>query len=66
MRAQNNRKLAISGSDFGEDYMRSLRHVADVGRLEKIDHLRKAIADRTYHLDAADVAFKIMEHMQEP
>ena len=66
MRPQTYSKLVLSPSGGGEDYFRSLTFVADEARLEKLDHLRKAIADRTYHLDPGEVAFKIMEHMREP
>jgi flagellar biosynthesis anti-sigma factor FlgM len=38
----------------------------DVGRREKIESLKKAVADGTYSVSAEEVARKLMEHMLEP
>ena len=38
----------------------------DAERLEKINKLKKAMADGTYHVSAEEVARKIIEHMREP
>jgi anti-sigma28 factor (negative regulator of flagellin synthesis) len=35
-------------------------------RLEKIEKIKKAIADGTYRVSAEEVARKVMEHMLEP
>jgi anti-sigma28 factor (negative regulator of flagellin synthesis) len=39
---------------------------ADAERLEKISKLKKAIAGGTYHVSAAELARKLIEHMREP
>jgi anti-sigma28 factor (negative regulator of flagellin synthesis) len=39
---------------------------ADAERLKKIDDLKKAWADGTYHVSAEEVAPKVIEHMLEP
>jgi anti-sigma28 factor (negative regulator of flagellin synthesis) len=39
---------------------------ADAERLEKINKLKKAIAGGTYHVSAAELARKLIEHMREP
>jgi anti-sigma28 factor (negative regulator of flagellin synthesis) len=38
----------------------------DPQRLKKIEQLKQAIADGTYHISAEDVARKLMEHMLQP
>jgi anti-sigma28 factor (negative regulator of flagellin synthesis) len=38
----------------------------DDERRRKIDHLKQAVADGTYHVSAEEVARKIIEHMLEP
>jgi hypothetical protein len=38
-------------------------NLADKARLEKINHLRKSVAENTYQLSAADLAEKIIDHM---
>jgi anti-sigma28 factor (negative regulator of flagellin synthesis) len=38
----------------------------DAERLEKINKLKKAIADGTYNVSAEEVARKLIEHMREP
>jgi anti-sigma28 factor (negative regulator of flagellin synthesis) len=38
----------------------------DAERREKINHLKQAVADGTYHVNAEEVARKIIEHMLEP
>jgi flagellar biosynthesis anti-sigma factor FlgM len=37
----------------------------DEERLQKIAKIKQAIADGTYHINAQDVAAKIIEHMRE-
>ncbi len=38
----------------------------DEARREKIEKLKKAVADGTYHVSAEEVADKLIEHMLEP
>jgi flagellar biosynthesis anti-sigma factor FlgM len=38
---------------------------SDEERLKKIAKIKQAIADGTYHVNAQDVAEKIIEHMRE-
>jgi anti-sigma28 factor (negative regulator of flagellin synthesis) len=38
----------------------------DQARREKIDQLKKAVADGTYNVSAEEVARKLIEHMLEP
>ena len=38
----------------------------DAERLKKINNLKQAVADGTYHVSAEEVARKIIEHMLEP
>ena len=48
------------------DHIRALDKSMDEARVEKITKIKKALADGTYHVSAADVARKILDHMQEP
>jgi flagellar biosynthesis anti-sigma factor FlgM len=38
----------------------------DEARREKIEKIKKALADGTYHVSAAEVARKIIDSMREP
>jgi anti-sigma28 factor (negative regulator of flagellin synthesis) len=38
----------------------------DEARMQKIAKIKKAMADGTYNVSAAEVARKIIDHMQEP
>lgn len=38
----------------------------DEARREKIEKLKKAVADGTYHVSADEVARKLIDHMLEP
>ncbi len=38
----------------------------DPDRLKKIETLKKAVADGTYHVPAEDLARKLIEHMLQP
>jgi anti-sigma28 factor (negative regulator of flagellin synthesis) len=38
----------------------------DAERQKKINQLKQAVADGTYHVNAEEVARKIIEHMLEP
>jgi anti-sigma28 factor (negative regulator of flagellin synthesis) len=38
----------------------------DAARQKKINDLKQAVADGTYHVNAEEVARKIIEHMLEP
>jgi anti-sigma28 factor (negative regulator of flagellin synthesis) len=48
------------------DQIRSLDKVMDEARIEKIAKIKKALADGTYHVSAAEVATKIIDLMKEP
>ena len=48
------------------DHIRALDKSMDQARVEKIRNVKKALADGTYHVTAAEVARKILDHMQEP
>jgi anti-sigma28 factor (negative regulator of flagellin synthesis) len=38
----------------------------DPARLKKIETLKQAVADGTYHVSAEDLARKLIEHMLQP
>jgi anti-sigma28 factor (negative regulator of flagellin synthesis) len=48
------------------DRILALDKTVDQVRVEKIAKIKKALSNGTYHLSAADVARKIIDHMQEP
>jgi anti-sigma28 factor (negative regulator of flagellin synthesis) len=48
------------------DHIRALDKSMDEARFNKIENLRKALADGTYHVSAAKVARKILDSMREP
>jgi anti-sigma28 factor (negative regulator of flagellin synthesis) len=48
------------------DHIRALDRSMDQARVEKLLKIKKALADGTYHVSAAEVARKIIDHMQEP
>jgi flagellar biosynthesis anti-sigma factor FlgM len=48
------------------DHIRALDKSMDQARTEKIENIKKALADGTYHVSAAEVARKILDDMQEP
>jgi anti-sigma28 factor (negative regulator of flagellin synthesis) len=54
------RQQSESGVTISDDV------AADPERLKKINDLKKAVADGTYHVSAEEVARKIIEHMLEP
>jgi anti-sigma28 factor (negative regulator of flagellin synthesis) len=41
----------------------SVDNFTDDVRLEKVDLLRKSLAENTYHVSSADLAQKIIDHM---
>ena len=47
------------------DNIRALDQPMDEARLNKIEKLKKALTDGTYHVSAAEVARKIIDTMQE-
>jgi anti-sigma28 factor (negative regulator of flagellin synthesis) len=57
--------LAVKLQDLLER-IRGLDKSMDAARLEKIAKIKKALADGTYHVSAADVAWKIIDQMREP
>jgi hypothetical protein len=52
-----------SGARPIKDCGESSENFSDVTRLEKINYLRKSLAKNTYHVSAAGLACKIIEHM---
>lgn len=48
------------------DQILALDKSMDQARVEKIAKIKKSLADGTYHVSAAEVARKIIDHMQEP
>jgi flagellar biosynthesis anti-sigma factor FlgM len=48
------------------DRILALDKTMDQVRVEKIAKIKKALANGTYHVSAADVARKIIDHMHEP
>ena len=48
------------------DHIRALDQSMDEARLNKIENIKKALADGTYHVSAAEVARKIIDNMREP
>ncbi len=57
------RGWGVCGTGSSKGYVHSVGNVADEARLEKIDKLRKAIAEKTYHVSATDLAGKITDYM---
>jgi hypothetical protein len=47
------------------DHIRALDKSMDKARRNKIETIKKALADGTYHVSPAEVASKILENMQE-
>jgi flagellar biosynthesis anti-sigma factor FlgM len=47
-------------------HIRALDKSMDEARLNKIENIKKALANGTYHVSAAEVARKILDTMQEP
>ena len=47
-------------------HIRALDKSMDEARVNKIENIKKALADGTYHVSAAEVARKILDNMQEP
>jgi flagellar biosynthesis anti-sigma factor FlgM len=48
------------------DHIRALDQSMDEARLNKIENIKKALGDGTYHVSAEEVARKILDTMQEP
>jgi flagellar biosynthesis anti-sigma factor FlgM len=48
------------------DQIRGLDKSMNEARRNKIENIKRAIADGTYHVSAAEVARKILDNMQEP
>jgi anti-sigma28 factor (negative regulator of flagellin synthesis) len=56
-------ELGMSGTLSIEDCVRSLCHRGDDARLEKINNLRQALADKTYNISAEDLTQKLIDYM---
>jgi flagellar biosynthesis anti-sigma factor FlgM len=48
------------------DHIRALDKSMDEARVNKIENIKKALADGAYHVSAAEVARKIIDSMREP
>jgi flagellar biosynthesis anti-sigma factor FlgM len=48
------------------DHIRALDKTMDEARVNKIENIKKALADGTYHVSAVEVARKILDTMREP
>jgi anti-sigma28 factor (negative regulator of flagellin synthesis) len=48
------------------DHIRALDQSMDAARVNKIEDIKKALADGIYHVSAAEVASKIIDNMREP
>jgi anti-sigma28 factor (negative regulator of flagellin synthesis) len=48
------------------DQIRAVDRTMDEGRAAKITNIKKAIAEGTYHVSAAEVARRIIDHIDEP
>jgi hypothetical protein len=48
------------------NHIRALDQSMNEARLNKIEKIKKALADGTYHVSAAEVARKIIDNMREP
>jgi anti-sigma28 factor (negative regulator of flagellin synthesis) len=48
------------------DHIRALDKPVDEARGNKIENKKKALADGTHHVSAAEVAREILDNMQEP
>jgi hypothetical protein len=46
-----------------KDCSECVENFADEARLEQIDRLRNSLSENTYHVSAADLARKIIDHM---
>ncbi len=57
------KKLCVHSGTSIQDCVRSLDDFSDETRLVRIDGLRKAVAENTYHVRTADVARKIIDYM---
>jgi anti-sigma28 factor (negative regulator of flagellin synthesis) len=57
------KESGTSGTGAIKDCSGSVDNFADQVRLEKIDHLRKSLAENTYHVSTADLAGRIIDYM---
>jgi anti-sigma28 factor (negative regulator of flagellin synthesis) len=48
------------------DQIRVLDKAMDEARIKKIANIKKALADGTYHVSAAEVARKLIDQLREP
>jgi hypothetical protein len=48
------------------DQIRAVDRTMDEGRAAKIVNIKKAIAEGTYHVSAAEVARRIIDQIEEP
>lgn len=48
------------------DHIRTLDKSMDEARVKKLANIKKALADGTYHVSAAEVARKLIDQLREP
>jgi anti-sigma28 factor (negative regulator of flagellin synthesis) len=48
------------------DHIRTLDKSMDEARTKKLANIKKALADGTYHVSAAEVARKLIDQLREP
>jgi anti-sigma28 factor (negative regulator of flagellin synthesis) len=61
---QQRRALGTSDAGSIKDRVCSLDNGTEKVRLDKIEKLKAAIADKTYYVSVPDVARKVIDHMQ--
>jgi hypothetical protein len=57
------KESGTSGTGPIKDCSGGVDNFAEQAQLEKIDHLRKSLAENIYHVSAADLAGKIIAYM---
>jgi anti-sigma28 factor (negative regulator of flagellin synthesis) len=48
------------------DHIRALDKAMDEAQIKKIANIKKALAEGTYHVSAAEVARKLIDQLREP
>jgi flagellar biosynthesis anti-sigma factor FlgM len=48
------------------DHIRTIHRSMDEARMKKIANIKKALADGTYHVSAAELARRLIDQLREP